>query len=542
MKPEVIRRLKGLNYLRSQEENLEKKLSEEEIDKIVRSPKFDYELVLEESTRGGEPTGKLNTGTSVLTDKNLKDKAHLIIDYPNQLGPDRSLTDELENISKKRASVLSNMSGNVVKPVAKNQSFDLLEDTLEGYDLSLDEDFIEKLNDELSKRTIQTKVFQMGKLGELEGDRETVSESERDRRLKEMYDKYSENYDKAEKLAKPKGKKVSDVTKLPVEEIEQDVFVSKEDSKITINKEEYNKLSNADKEKYRRQMVERKLTYEEYVTFAGIPAKTISYPVDGFIAAAFEEVAQGKNKAKLNYKYNGQSKKWEEVDEPIEYTMKGGESTPISMSYDNDDQIKKLVKRITEMVKKEAKDSDLLEEYNRVMGIRVYVTFKVKKGKTKELYSSMKDAFEQGITDEDADVYEVSEGWKNKEGKQITDKEYDKLSPKKKQEYERVYRETQAEDIARIKREGAKEVLDAKTGEDITSEFGKITYRTGQVPIDEINESFKDTNISIKGYLMQAYEIPSVQLRPRRNRELNRTIGEYRKVIRKIKRLIGGLE
>lgn len=43
----------------------------------------------------------------------------------------------------------------------------------------------------------------------------------------------------------------------------------------------------------------------------------------------------------------------------------------------------------------------------------------------------MKDAFEQGITDEDADVYEVSEGWKNKEGKQITDKEYDKLSPKK---------------------------------------------------------------------------------------------------------------
>ena len=510
MKPEVIRRLKGLNYLRSQEENLEKKLSEEEIDKIVRSPKFDYELILEESTRGGEPTGKLNTGTSVLTDKNLKDKAHLIIDYPNQLGPDRSLTDELENISKKRASVLSNMSGNVVKPVAKNQSFDLLEDTLEGYDLSLDEDFIEKLNDELSKRTIQTKVFQMGKLGQLEGDRETVSESERDRRLKEMYDKYSEDYDKAEKLAKPKGKKVSDVTKLPTEFDDDDG--------------------------------ERKLTYEEYVTFAGIPVKTISYPVDGFIASAFEEVAQGKNKAKLNYKYNDFNKKWEEVDEPIEYTMKGGESTPISMSYENDDQIETLVKEITEMVKKEAKDSDLLEEYNRVMGIRVYVTFKVKKGKTKELYSSMKDAFEQGITDEDADVYEVSEGWKNKEGKQITDKEYDKLSPKKKQEYERVYRETQAEDIARIKREGAKEVLDAKTGEDITSEFGKITYRTGQVPIDEINESFKDTNISIKGYLMQAYEIPSVQLRPRRNRELNRTIGGYRKVIRKIKRLIGGLE
>ena len=207
MKPEVIRRLKGLNYLRSQEENLEKKLSEEEIDRIVRSPKFDYELVLEESTRGGEPTGKLNTGTSVLTDKNLKDKAHLIIDYPNQLGSDRPLTDELEDISKKRASVLSNMSGNVVKPVAKNQSFDLLEETLEGYDLSLDEDFIEQLNDELSKRTISTKIFQMGKLGQLEGDRETVSESERDRRLKEMYDKYSEDYDKAEKLAKPKGKK-----------------------------------------------------------------------------------------------------------------------------------------------------------------------------------------------------------------------------------------------------------------------------------------------------------------------------------------------
>lgn len=61
--------------------------------------------------------------------------------------------------------------------------------------------------------------------------------------------------------------------------------------------------------------------------------------------------------------------------------MKGGESTPISMSYDNDDQIETLVKEITEMVKKEAKDSDLLEEYNRVMGIRVYVTFKVKKGK-----------------------------------------------------------------------------------------------------------------------------------------------------------------
>ena len=540
MKPEVIRRLKGLNYLRSQEENLEKKLSEEEINKIVRAPKFDYELILEESTRGGEPTGKLNTGTSVLTDKNLKDKAHLIIDYPNQLGPDRSLTDELEDISKKRASVLSNMSGNVVKPVAKNQSFDLLEDTLEGYDLSLDEDFIEKLNDELSKRRLQTKVFQMGKLGELEGDREIVSESERDRRLKEMYDKYSEDYDKAEKLAKPKGKKVSDVTKLPTEFDDDDG--------------------------------ERKLTYEEYVTFAGIPVRTVSYPVDGFIAAAFEEVAQGKNKAKLNYKYNNFNKKWEEVDEPIEYTMKGGESTPISMSYDNDDQIETLVKRTTEMVKKEAKDSDLLKEYNRVMGIRVYVTFKVKKGKTKELYSSMKDAFEQGITDEDADVYEVSEGWKTKEGwkneegvritnreydklsseekeeyqkievKQITDKEYDKLSPKKKQEYERVYRETQAEDIARIKREGAKEVLDAKTGEDITSEFGKITYRTGQVPIDEINESFKDTNISIKGYLMQAYEIPSVQLRPRRNRELNRTIGGYRKVIRKIKRLIGGLE
>ena len=305
--------------------------------------------------------------------------------------------------------------------------------------------------------------------------------------------------------------------------------------------EDYNKLSNADKENYKKPIVERKLTYDEYVTFAGIPSRTISYPVDGFIAAAFEEVAQGKNKAKLNYKYN-KNKKWEEVDEPIEYTIKGGESTPISMSYENDDQIETLVNKITEMVKKEAKDSDLLEEYNRVMGIRVYVTFKVKKGKTKELYSSMKDAFEQGITDEDADVYEVSEGWKNKEGKQITDKEYDKLSPKKKQEYERVYRETQAEDIARIKREGAKEVLDAKTGEDITSEFGKITYRTGQVPIDEINESFKDTNISIKGYLMQAYEIPSVQLRPRRNRELNRTIGGYRKVIRKIKRLIGGLE
>ena len=543
MKPEVIRRLKGLNYLRSQEENLEKKLSEEEINKIVRSPKFDYELVLEESTRGGEPTGKLNTGTSVLTDKNLKDKAHLIIDYPNQLGPDRPLTDELEDISKKRASVLSNMSGNVVKPVAKNQSFDLLEDTLEGYDLSLDEDFIEKLNDELSKRTIQTKVFEMGKLGQMAGEREKVSEGEKNRRMKEMFDKYSKEYDDAEKRAQSENKKISDVSDvLNEQEEDETMWISKENKNITISNEDYDKLSNREKEKYKRKIIERKLTYEEYEASVGIPATTISYPVDGFIAAAFEQVAQGKNKAKLNYKYNSITKKWEEVDEPIEYTVKGGESTPISMSYDNDDQIEKLVKRITEMVKKEAKDSDLFEEYNRVMGIRVYVTFKVKKGKTKELYSSMKDAFEQGITDEDADVYEVSEGWKNKEGKQITDKEYNKLSPKEKQEYERVYRETQAEDIARIKREGVKEVLDAKTGEDITSEFGKITYRTGQVPIDEINESFKDTNVSIKGYLMQAYEIPSVQLRPRRNKEMNRTIGGYRKVIRKIKRLIGGLE
>jgi hypothetical protein len=573
MKPEVIRRLKGLNYLRSQEENLEKKLSEEEIDKIVRSPKFDYELVLEESTRGGEPTGKINTGTSVLTDKNLKDKAHLIIDYPNQLGSDRPLTDELEDISKKRASVLSNMSGNIVKPVAKNQSFDLLEDTLERYDLSLDEDFIEELNDELSKRTIQTKVFEMGKLGQMAGEREKVSESEKNRRIKEMFDKYSKEYDGAEKQAKSENKKVSDVFDGFIEQEEDEtMWISKKNNSITISNEDYDKLSNKEKDKYKRKLIERKLTYEEYETAVGIPATTIAYPVDGFIAAAFEEVAQGKNKAKLNYKYNNFNKKWEEVDEPIEYTIKGGESTPISMSYENDDQIETLVKKITEMVKKEAKDSDLLKEYNRVMGIRVYVTFKVKKGKTKELYSSMKDAFEQGITDEDADVYEVSEGWKTKEGwkngegvritnreydklsseekeeyqrievKQITDKEYDKLSPKKKQEYERVYRETQAEDIARIKREGAKEVLDAKTGEDITSEFGKITYKTGQVPIDEINESFKDTNISIKGYLMQAYEIPSVQLRPRRNRELNRTIGGYRKVIRKIKRLIGGLE
>jgi len=506
MKPEVIRRLKGLNYLRSQEENLEKKLSEEEINKIVRSPKFDYELVLEESTRGGEPTGKINTGTSVLTDKNLKDKAHLIIDYPNQLGSDRSLTDELEDISKKRASVLSNMSGNVVKPVAKNQSFDLLEDTIEGYDLSLDEDFIEELNDELSKRTIQTKVFEMGKLGQMAGEREKVSESEKNRRIKEMFDKYSKEYDNAEKQAKSENKKVRDIFDGFIEQEEDEtMWISKKNNNITISNEDYDKLSNKEKEKYKRKLIERKLTYEEYETAVGIPATTIAYPVDGFIAAAFEEVAQGKNKAKLNYKYNNFNKKWEEVDEPIEYTIKGGESTPISMSYDNDDQIETLVKEITEMVKKEAKDSDLLEEYNRVMGIRVYVTFKVKKGKTKELYSSMKDAFEQGITDEDADVYEVSEGWKNKEGTQITDKEYDKLSPKKKQEYERVYRETQAEDIARIKREGAKEVLDAKTGEDITSEFGKITYRTGQVPIDEINESFKDTNISIKAVLKEVF-------------------------------------
>lgn len=68
-----------------------------------------------------------------------------------------------------------------------------------------------------------------------------------------MYDKYSENYDKAEKLAKPKGKKVSDVTKLPVEELEQDFYVDKKDNKITISEEDYNKLSNADKENYRNQ-------------------------------------------------------------------------------------------------------------------------------------------------------------------------------------------------------------------------------------------------------------------------------------------------
>ena len=44
----VVRRLKGLNYLRNQEENLQRELSEEEISQMFEDAKYRYEIDLTE--------------------------------------------------------------------------------------------------------------------------------------------------------------------------------------------------------------------------------------------------------------------------------------------------------------------------------------------------------------------------------------------------------------------------------------------------------------------------------------------------------------
>ena len=593
----IVRRLSGLQHLR-EAENIEQDLTDEEIDILFDSsgdkyggnndPNIKAELIFEERLdREGVPNGKLGLSLNSLKDKELKNKSHILLQWPNF--SDEPMDKELDTLGDIRVRELSDKLGQRLQLKQSIHNAEMDSFVIKDYDFSLPQEFVNKLTNPLSKRQlVQTKWDIGGK---------QLSSAEYEKLVTDkLYPKYEEQWKKNKK-------------NLPYQEYFRQV--KGKDGK-TVDRP-----------------YKRKLTLDEYMAEEELNRRQTSAPVTAEILEVYSMAKKGKS-ALIPFTYK--NNKWVKTETPEEWQLTGSASNPIKMELD-DTAFDTLIMDISDEVRDKAKEWSALRPADRVRGCYVRVKIALQESTKESLaaqladnytrrqdptkkdpeeeysilrYVALHESIPEGASalDKEGDKYKylipdvkevrkkLRQEWetsqrakreedrKNKKTKpksstatptirgdedfsfgtaeakgqfslpdaleekgylpvSISQSEYNELSEQEKTYFTSQYQEFDYSrdqlEVYQAERAGDLFMTDEGESGMTQPKTGQKTYRVGTVDADDPNSSLESVNLVVNCYYSQKFEIPFETSKQKKgNTELIDTIDSYKAKIREI--------